>query len=288
MKVLIIGAGGQVGKELVLAAKELKIDLTAFGRAGLDITNPERVAGVICEHQPTIVINAAAYTAVDKAEDEPELAERVNSDAVGVLAAVCHMEKIPLIHISTDYVFDGGADAPYDELSAVHPTGVYGKTKLSGEQKIQSLCERYIIMRTSWVFGRFEQNFVKTMLRLSESHQTISVVADQQGKPTCARDIANALMAVAIEIDKGATDWGVYHFAGDVPVTWHHFAETIFDLAAKPTKVNAITTADYPTKAKRPAYSVLDTTKIQKTFGIEVPSWKASLAEVINELKERS
>jgi dTDP-4-dehydrorhamnose reductase len=285
MKLFITGAGGQVGRELVLLAQEKSVDYKAFSRAELDITNADAVMVALKEEQPSIVINAAAYTAVDKAEDDSECAYQINSDAVLHLAKACDKYQTPLLHISTDYVFKGDGHYPYDELARVAPTGVYGASKLAGEQELMSHCQRYIILRTSWVFGQFGHNFVKTMLRLADSKSELSVVDDQQGKPTSARDIAKALVHIADSIEKGCKAWGIYHFAGDEAVTWCGFARTIFELAGKEVKVNSVTTADYPTKAERPAYSVLDTKKIQETFSIDAPSWKASLSEVIMKLE---
>jgi len=288
MKVLITGCRGQVGTELMALAESYYCEAVGFDFDTLDITDEKAVQLAISRVNPDAVINAAAYTAVDKAEDELEAAKAVNATAVGYLAQACADLDIPLVHISTDYVFDGRKNDAYIESDAVSPLGVYGETKLEGEALVQSLCEKYYILRTSWVFSSHGNNFVKTMLRLAAEREELGVVADQYGKPTSAREIANTIYTLLTH-DKKA--WGTYHIAQPEATSWHGFASAIFDAARaqgvtlKISILNAIATTDYPTPAKRPANSELDCHKMESTFNMSIKSWRESLAEVIKELK---
>src|SRR5436190_15004305 len=288
MKLLVLGAGGQVGHELTRLAWPADYRVAAFDRAEIDITRQESVSAAVDRERPDIVINAAAYTAVDRAESEPEAAWAANSAGAGYLAAACRSAGIPLIHISTDYVFDGSKKGPYREDDPVNPLGVYGHSKEAGDRAVREALPEHVILRTAWVYSAHGHNFVKTMLRVAAERPVLRVVADQVGSPTGAADIAAAIQEIVRQIRGGATKWGAYHFAGAGAVTWHGFAEAIFELAAPwrgpPPQVEAITTADYPTPARRPANSVLDCRLIGEAFGITPRPWRAAVAEVIREL----
>jgi dTDP-4-dehydrorhamnose reductase len=288
MKVLVLGAGGQVGHELRRHAWPADTQVLAFDRLGLDITRREAILATVAREHPDVVVNAAAYTAVDRAESEPEAAWATNCSGPGQIAAACGEGGIPLIHISTDYVFDGAKSGPYREDDPVNPLGVYGASKEAGERAVREALREHVILRTAWVYGAHGHNFVKTMLRLAEQRPVLRVVADQIGSPTAAGEIAGAIALIAWRIANGNTAWGTYHFAAAGTVTWHGFAEAIFDLASRwrgpPPRVEPITTADYPTPARRPANSVLDCSRIAAAFGVEPRPWRAALAEVIEEL----
>jgi dTDP-4-dehydrorhamnose reductase len=290
MKLLVLGAGGQVGHELTRLAWPADYRLAAFDRAEIDITRQESVTAAVDRERPDIVINAAAYTAVDRAESESEAAWAANCAGPGHLAAACNAVSIPLIHISTDYVFDGSKKGPYREDDPVNPLGVYGHSKEAGDRAVREALAEHVILRTAWVYSAHGHNFVKTMLRVAAERPVLRVVADQIGSPTGAADIAAAIAAVVQRLAAGDRAWGTYHFAGGGAVSWHGFAEAIFALAAPwrgaPPKVEAITTAEYPTPARRPANSVLDCSHIGEAFGIEPRPWRDALAEVIRELYE--
>jgi dTDP-4-dehydrorhamnose reductase len=234
---------------------------------------------------PDIVINAAAHTAVDRAESEPAVAGTINRDAPAAMAEACRKAGAALIHISTDYVFDGSGRTPYVESDPVAPLSVYGRTKEEGETAIRNSLREHVILRTSWVFAAHGSNFVRTMLRLGAERPELRIVSDQCGAPTAARDIAQAIAGVANAIAQRRGSWGTYHFASDEPVTWYDFARAIFALrhGANPRLV-PITTDEYKTPARRPMYSVLDCGRIAKDFGIARPSWRAALAHVLNEI----
>lgn len=292
MKILITGAQGQVGKELVSIANQRGFDVIAAGQTELDITQLKNIKSYFEVHQPDLVINAAAYTAVNKAEEEQDITYAINRDGTANLAAVSKEKNIPLLHISTDYVFDGTKSEAYSENDAVSPLGVYGISKWQGEETIRQTLPEHIILRVAWVFGAQGNNFVKTMLRLAKDRDELSVVADQFGRPSPAKDIAKTLIILAEQYQKEKTlEWGTYHYCGDEKVSWCGFAKEILKqakeqgLIEKDIKVNAITTAEYQDPTKRPANSVLDCEKIKNTFGIEMPSWKESLNQVLTELK---
>ena len=291
MKILITGAQGQVGTELVTIANQHGFGVIAAGRAELDISQPKSIGKFIESQSPNIVINAASYTAVDKAEEEQEIAYAINRDGAANLAMVCKEHNIPLLHISTDYVFDGTKKDAYSESDNTSPLGIYGTSKWQGEEGIREKCPQHIILRVAWVFGAQGNNFVKTMLRLGKERDELNVVADQFGGPSPAKYIAETLIALAEKYKKDKTlEWGTYHYCGTEKTTWCEFAKEIFKqakeqgLIEKEIKVNAITTEEYPTSAKRPANSMLDCSKIKKTFGIEMPSWKTALNQVLAEL----
>ena len=286
MNILLTGADGQVGRELAARLRH-RANLLAANRAALDITDRNAVFQAASSFRPELIINAAAYTAVDKAESDADTAYAVNRDAVRHLAEAAAAHGAAVLHISTDYVFDGAADAPYHETDPVNPQSVYGKSKLAGEEALAAACPRHIILRTAWVFGEHGGNFVKTMLRLGCERDSLGIVADQYGAPTPAAAIADALVAIADAVRQpGFANWGVYHYSGSAYTSWHGFAERIFQAAAAQgilpavPELKAIATADYPTPARRPANSRLDCGKIQNTFGIKPADWQAALADL--------
>jgi dTDP-4-dehydrorhamnose reductase len=288
MKIIVFGAGGQIGREVCRAAWRPWHVILPVDRKAVDITKAAEVSTILTRETPDLAINLAAYTAVDRAESEPDVAWAVNCAGAAHIAAVCGEKGTPLIHLSTDYVFDGRKAGPYCEDDAVGPLGIYGRSKEAGERAVRAALAQHVILRTAWVFGAHGANFVKTMLRLAAERPALRVVADQRGCPTPAADTAAALMVIAGYIEKGSGKWGTYHFAGDSAVSWHRFAEAIFDLAAPQLaarpKVEPITTDQYPTPAQRPMNSVLDCRKIEAAFGISPPPWREGLARVIREL----
>jgi dTDP-4-dehydrorhamnose reductase len=288
MKLLVLGAGGQVGTELRRARLPRGMTLAGLDRAGLDVTNRAAVYAAVRREQPALVINAAGYTAVDRAESDAEAAFAANADAPGHIATACAEARIPLIHISTDYVYDGTKPAPYVEDDPLDPLGVYGRSKAAGDAAVGAALAEHVILRTAWVYGAHGSNFVKTMLRLAIERPSLRVVADQHGSPTAAADIAAALIRIAARIGAGEGRWGVFHFAGAGTTTWHGFAEAIVALAGRNVPVAAIATADYPTPARRPANSVLDCAKIAGAYGITARPWREAVAEVIAELFDKS
>ncbi|HHW76836.1 MAG TPA: dTDP-4-dehydrorhamnose reductase [Xanthomonadaceae bacterium] len=288
MRLAIIGARGQVGWELSRRAPMFGHEALAWDVAELDITDAAAVDRQLAASGADAVVNAAAYTAVDRAEQEPALAFAVNRDGPAHLAAACARLNIPLLHISTDYVFDGTKTAPYTEDDPAAPLGVYGQSKWEGDEAVRRLLPRHLILRVSWVFGVQGHNFVRTILRLAREREELRVVADQQGCPTYAGDIADALLELAGrvgEIDANRA-WGVYHYCGEPPITWHGFASAIVEMARAreplPVRtVTPITTADYPTPAARPANSVLDCSRLSARFGIRPCSWQEGLAAML-------
>lgn len=291
IKVLLTGANGQVGSEIKRAVPDF-VDLISLDKQALDITSMDAIQSAFAEYKPDYVINAAAYTAVDRAEKEPELAYAINATGVLHLADECHRASIPLIHLSTDYVFNGNADKPYRETDLVAPLGVYGKSKWEGEVAVRHALGQHIILRTSWVFGCVGNNFVKTMLRLAKEQETLRVVSDQYGCPTVAGDIAQAIWNIIRQINQspvGTIPWGTYHFANAHDVSWYEFACKIVEVAKKymmlATKdLIPIASTEYPTLAKRPAYSVLNCQKIEDCFHIKPRHWEKALSEVIGAL----
>lgn len=288
MRILLFGANGQVGRETAALAAARGVDLFGVDRARADIADPVAVARLFAEVAPTLAINAAAYTAVDRAESEPEAATRGNATGPGVLAERCARLGVPLIHISTDYVFDGTKAGAYVEADPIAPLGVYGRTKAAGEAAVRAADERHVILRTSWVYGVHGANFLKTMLRLAGERDRLTIVADQRGCPTATRDIAEALLAVARQMEAGTARFGTYHFAGSGVTTWHGFARAIISAAARHTgrtpEVAAITTADYPTPARRPANSELDSSLFERTFRYRAAPWETRVREIVDAL----
>jgi len=282
VKILITGAEGQVGKELVNLPTHHTI--VPVGKKQLDITNRNIVKKTISAIHPDALVNAAAYTAVDLAESEPERAYAVNSIGPDHLAEVCTEFNILLLHLSTDYVFDGTSSLPYREDDPINPLGIYGKSKAEGEERVKSICRSYIILRTSWVFSPYRKNFVKTIFRLALEQDELWVVSDQYGCPTSAREIAKAIFTILENFKP--EHYGTYHFAQPEPTTWYEFAKAIVNTASKYVEIRSrkivpIQTKDYPTPARRPAWSVLNCQKIDRIFHICPPPWQESLNEVV-------
>lgn len=291
MKILVTGATGQVARSLVEIAKARAIDLVAMGRPELDLTIPDNIEHVIGKHYPDIVVNAAAYTAVDKAEEEGGRAIAVNRYGAGVLAATCNEHQIPIIHLSTDYVFDGQKKTSYTETDETNPLGLYGHSKLEGDRAVAAANPHHVILRTSWVYSPFGSNFVKTMLRLAQTHTELNVVDDQTGCPTYAPHLAEGILQVIaslFENDPEQRPWGLYNIAGSGDASWCGFAREIFaqsKIRGGPSvDVNPITTAQYPTKAQRPANSRLDCAKFERVIGIGLPDWRQGTADCIARL----
>ncbi len=288
MRVLIAGSRGQLGYELTRLGGQHQV--LAVSHDKLDITDVDSIIACVERFHPDVVINAAAYTAVDRAESDVDAAFSVNCDGPANLARVCGEVDIPLIHVSTDYVFDGAEKKAYSETDSVAPLGVYGASKLAGELKVRKLCPKSIILRASWVFSVHGNNFVKTMLRLARDRDELSVVADQYGCPTAAAELARAIYSV-LDRDLGNHHWGVYHFCQPDATTWFKFSEAIFGEVRrqggilKVRKTHAIATEAYPTAAKRPVNSVMDCSKFECTFDFKIRSWSDSLAETVRELK---
>ena len=288
MRVLITGCHGQVGSCLTeqLADNE-NITVLALDRQHLDITSQDAVSTVVTEFQPSVIINAAAHTAVDKAEEEVELSYAINRDGPKYLAQAAQAIDAAILHISTDYVFEGNKVGDYIETDPTNPQGVYGESKLAGEIAVAQSCDKHIILRTAWVFGEHGHNFVKTMLRLGESRDSLSIVGDQFGGPTFAGDIASALIQIAKRINQGGeVEYGIYHYSGLPHISWYDFADAIFDVAVqqkvlvnKPA-LTSITTDQYPTPAKRPSNSRLNNEKIMTSFFIEASDWKVALNNI--------
>lgn len=286
MRVLITGSSGQVGHCLTERLKN-KAEILALDYKGLDITDQLAVSKTVADFKPDYIINAAAHTAVDRAEQEVELSNAINRDGPQYLAQAAEHCGAVMLHISTDYVFDGEGEKPYIESDQTAPQGVYGQSKLAGEQAVADECRKHLILRTAWVFGEHGNNFVKTMLRLAQTRDEINIVGDQFGGPTYAGDIADTLIAMVDYIEQGQQPaWGVYHFAGMPYASWYEFAAKIFQLAeakgvlAKQPKISSIPTSAYPTPAKRPANSRLDCSKIIKQFGIKPSDWVAALDNI--------
>ena len=282
MNILITGCNGQLGNEMQLLEKE-NPQHTYFSTdvAELDITNQQAIENFVAENAIEGIVNCAAYTAVDKAEDNEELCQRLNAEAPAYLAHAIGKRGGWMIQISTDYVFDGTHHTPYTEDEDTCPNSVYGKTKLVGELNVQKLCERSMIIRTAWLYSTFGNNFVKTMIRLGKEKPELGVIFDQIGTPTYARDLAAVIMTA---INKGIVP-GIYHFSNEGVISWYDFTKAIHRMAGITScHVRPLHTAEYPTPAARPHYSVLDKTKIKTVYGIEIPYWEESLKECIEKL----
>ena len=279
MVILVTGASGQLGQAIRhIASDAADCQFIFASSTDLDITNQEKVNHFFENNRVDFCINTAAYTAVDKAESEPEKAALINVFGVKNLAIACKKSKAKLVHISTDFVFDGSSDKPYLETDNPNPLGVYGKTKLEGEQAIIAHLEEYFIVRTSWVYSAFGNNFMKTMLRLASEKDSLNIVSDQIGSPTNAVDLAKALLSI---IKSNSTQYGIYNFSNEGIASWYDFAKEIFRINKVSIAVNPIDTTAFPTPAKRPKYSVLDKTKIKTTFKIEIKSWQEALQQTI-------
>ena len=288
--ILIVGSSGQVARALVECSRRRGVAAVALGRPALDLEKPSGIGGAVVDLHPSAIVNAAAYTAVDKAESEPERAFAINRDGAAALARAAAVLDVPFVHISTDYVYDGAKATPYREDDATRPAGVYGRSKLEGEIAVRAATDKAIVLRTAWVYSPFGQNFVKTMLRLAGERDRLRVVADQVGSPTSALDIAEAILAILGRIDG---DWqdryaGTFHLAGSGEASWCDLARATLEIAAahggRAVPVEAITTADYPTPARRPANSRLDTTRLAETFGVRLPPWRESLETTVARL----
>jgi dTDP-4-dehydrorhamnose reductase len=281
----VFGAGGQVGRALVERAGGAA---RGFDHAACDICDAAAVADALSSADLSVVVNCVAYTAVDRAELEPERAFAVNAKGAATLANAAAERDLPIIHLSTDYVYAGTGSAPHGETAPIAPINVYGASKAAGDAAVAAANPAHLLLRVSWVFGVYGTNFVKTMLRLGREHPELRIVDDQRGGPTEARDIADAVRIIAADCREPHFDaWGTYHFAGAPSTSWHGFAEAIFARrrAARPSLVK-ITSRDYPTPARRPLNSTIDCTRIQRVFGIEQPDWRASLSRVIAQLTE--
>jgi dTDP-4-dehydrorhamnose reductase len=283
-KIVVTGSNGQLGSELKELAPQFPFfDFQFFTRAELSLNDSEAIANAVASHRPDIVINCAAYTAVDKAEMEIEDAFQINDTAVGILAAACAAHGSKFIHVSTDYVFDGSSREPLTEDAPVGPINVYGKSKLAGERAAAMHNPESVIIRTSWVYSYYGKNFVKTMMRLMGEKESLNVVADQWGSPTYAADLAQVILHIS-----QAQVWqpGIFHYSNEGVITWFDFAKEIGSLIETTTNIHPTTTAAFPTTAKRPLYSVMDKSKIGSHYGIKPKDWRESLRQCIEKLKE--
>lgn len=289
LRLAVTGLTGQVVSALIERAPR-DIELIALGRPQFDLALRPAVLSTLRAARCDAIVNAAAYTAVDKAEGEPEIAMRINGEGAGHVAEVAAELGAPLVHLSTDYVFDGALGRPYREDDPTSPIGAYGRSKLAGEEKIAAICPNHIILRSAWIYSPFGANFVKTMLRLGQTREEVSVVADQIGNPTSALDIADAVLVIARRLldDRDPHLRGVFHATGAGDATWADFAEAIFaeaERCGRPrVRVTRISTADYPTPARRPANSRLDNTKLLDVYGLALPSWRRSLRDCVARL----
>lgn len=294
MRALVLGSAGQLGTELSRVAWPAGWELVGADQPEIDITNASRVAEAVRRTSPAVVVNAAAYTAVDDAEGAPELAYAVNRDGAANVAAACAVLGAPLVHVSTDYVFDGSKAGPYVESDPVAPLGVYGASKLAGEEAVRRVAPAHVIVRTSWLYASHGHNFVRTILRLAREREELRVVNDQSGCPTSARDLAAAIVAIAsrlcapVPAAPPSALYGTYHYAGAGVTTWFDFACAIVALAGARARVVAIPTSEYPMRVRRPAQTALDCGLVARTFGVEPRPWRESLAVVIRELGDAS
>ncbi len=295
MKILVTGSEGQLGRDLApLLAREghdvVGADITGPGASSLDITDRDKTVSSVVRLRPEVIINCAAYTAVDRAEKEMDAALAVNRDGPANLADAAGEVQALLIHISTDFVFNGSRNLPYDESQAADPLGVYGKTKLLGEQEVAGRLPGHIIVRTSWLYGTHGHNFVKTILKHAGEREVLRVVYDQAGTPTCSSDLAGALAVMVNRCASSPAPYGTYHYSNEGVASWYDFAVRAIVGAGRLgarlrcTRVEPILTGEYPTPAKRPAYSVLDKKKVKETFGVSIPHWQDSLERMLNEL----
>jgi dTDP-4-dehydrorhamnose reductase len=286
--VILVFGHGQLGQELARAANTQNTPLRVLARADCDIAAPRAAARAIVRERPSLVVNAAAYTKVDQAETEIDAAQRDNEIGPGVLARACADAGVPLVHISTDYVFDGTQPGAYRESDPIAPLGVYGRTKAAGESAVRAALREHLILRTSWVYGAFGHNFLKTMLRLAVTKDELRVVADQRGCPTSTRELADAILRVAPRLEARESVWGTYHFAGFGATTWHGFATRIVaaqaPLTGRKPRVTAITTPEYPTPARRPANSELDSGLFAQTFGFRARPWAEEADAIVRAL----
>lgn len=284
-KILVTGSNGQLGWEIAQAASSFpEFEFVFVDRNAMDLSMPSEIESVINLFAPHAIINAAAYTAVDKAETEKDIAHIINAEAVEKLATISKNRNIPFITYSTDYVFSGNATSPYLTDTQLAPVNYYGQTKAEGEQMAIAANPNTIIIRTSWVFSSHGNNFVKTMMRLMKDRDALNIVGDQKGRPTFAKDLSLASIQILESINEGKTISGIYHYANTGETTWFGFAEKIKEYAGIECDLTAISSDQFPTPAKRPAYSVLDTQKIEKELGIEIPHWETALKQCIHQL----
>ena len=293
-QVLVTGKNGQLGQSIKrLTTHYPLLTFTFVGRDELDLANAESINDYFSKNQFDVIINCAAYTAVDKAESEPELADQINHLAVKQLAEIAKQQDAILIHIGTDYVFDGKGHRPYIETDSVEPQGVYGLTKLKGEQAMQAINPKGAIIRTSWVYSEFGNNFVKTMLRLGKDRDSLGVIFDQVGSPTYAGDLAKCILTMLVDkclmLNENASiqhpTSNIYHYSNEGVCSWYDFAKAIFELSDRTCQVNPIETKDYPTPATRPHYSLMNKSKIKAAFDLEIPYWRDSLIKCLNQLQ---
>ncbi len=286
MNILVTGSRGQLGSELQeLSACSDGHHFFFYDLPDLDITSPGHVASICREHGIEVIINCAAYTAVDKAESDVDAAFRVNRDGAAVLAACAKERNALLVHISTDYVFNGTSSAPYREIDPASPLGVYGVSKWDGEERIRRIAPSHWIIRTSWLYSVYGANFVKTMLRLGAERSVLSVVADQIGTPTWAADLAAAIMSMLGQYDKHSRYAGTYHYSSEGVCSWYDFAQAIMELAGLPCKVVPVESSQYPQIAPRPYYSVLNKSAVKQEWKLEIPHWRVSLAAMLAKLQ---
>lgn len=281
INVLVTGANGQLG-QCIKSIDTAEFNITYASSSELDITNEAEVKTFFKTNNFNWCINCAAYTAVDKAESEPESANKINYLGAKYLAETCNEHQVKLIHISTDFVFNGKHYKAYTENNPTEPIGVYGETKLKGEQAVSKVFSNYFIIRTSWLYSEFGHNFLKTMVRLSKDRKELNIVSDQIGTPTYAKDLASVILQI---IKTENSNYGIYHYSNEGVASWYDFASTIFDIINAEVKVFPILSKQYPTPAKRPHFSVLDKTKIKDTFNIEIPHWRESLKTAITNLE---
>lgn len=285
MRILVTGANGQLGSELkFLSAQNPQFEFRFCNSKELDITSEDSVKKNVEGFRPNLIVNCAAYTAVDKAEEEPEKAKAVNVLGVENLVRSCAVHSCKLIHISTDYVFDGSGTTPYQADTATHPLGVYGRTKLEGEHVVLGSKIPALVIRTSWVFSSFGNNFLKTMVRLGSERSELNVVSDQSGRPTYARDLAKAILDITDNSFESIVKPEILHFCNKGITTWFDFASRIMTEAQLNCKIHPITSAEFPTRAERPKYSVLDTSSIENRFGIQIRNWEDALKEALIEI----
>ncbi len=285
MNILVVGGKGQLGQCIQDVSKNItdNISFEFIDYTELDITNPKAVTAYFNQKKYNYCINCAAYTAVDKAETETELAYQVNAIGAKNLAVACKNNNTILIHISTDFVFEGTVNRPYVETDKPNPISVYGATKLAGERFIEEEMNNYFILRTAWLYSKYANNFMKTMLKLAQDRDELKIIADQYGTPTYAKDLALVILKI---IEIGSTKYGLYHYSNTGEASWYDFAKEIFSLSNTTIKLGAIPTSEYPTPAKRPKYSIMDKTKIKTNLGIQIPNWKISLQHALKALRE--
>jgi len=293
MKALVTGAKGQLAADLLGLLEAAGFSSAAFASGELDISDGAAVADAVRRARPGVIINAAAYTKVDLAEKEKERAYAVNAIGAESLAKAAKEQGCAIVHVSTDFVFDGRTPVPYSEDAAANPLSVYGASKLAGERAVAAATDAHVIVRTSWLYGANGHNFVKTVLRLASERETLRIVYDQAGTPTWTADLASAIVEAVKAIEAGGKPWGLYHYSNEGVASWYDFAVAVCEEAAatgmglKCKRVEPILTSEYPLPAVRPAYSVLNKAKMKKTFGIEIPHWRSSLTNMLRELRRR-